>query len=184
MKAKKKTKKGKQKHPNNQEQVFVDEYLVCLNPEKAALKAKYAKTTARTKSFLWVSDSKQNPKPYIYKIIKKRMAARSEKTGIKAEQVIQEFAKIAFSNIQDYIGPDNEITDISEMNKEIAAAVESVQTTSTITSNSKDDKEYETKNIKLKLHNKISALENLGKHLGIYAENNKLLVEFLPPVIR
>ena len=118
---------GKHKQLNNQEQIFVDEYLVSLNPEKAALAAKYAATTAHTKAYLWVSNSKNNPKPYIYKIIKKRMSAMSEKTGIKAEQVIDEFARIGFTNVK----------------------------------------------AQLKFNDKIKALENLGKHLGIYAEDNK-----------
>ena len=77
------------KQLNNQEQIFVDEYLVSLNPEKAALAAKYAATTARTKAYQWVSNSEQNPKPYIYQAIQKKMAAQSEKTGIKAERVVE-----------------------------------------------------------------------------------------------
>lgn len=117
---------AKNKQLNNQEQIFVDEYLVSLNPEQAALAAKYATTMARTKAYQWVSNSKKNPKPYIYQAIQKKMTARSEKAGIKAEQVIQEFARIGFTNIKE----------------------------------------------QLKFSDKLKALENLGKHLGIYEKDN------------
>ena len=125
--AKKKANKNKQKQLNDQEHIFVDEYLVSLNPEKAALAAEYAATTARTKAYQWVSNSKQNPKPYIYQAIQKKMAAQSEKTGIKADRVVEELARIGFANIK----------------------------------------------AELKVSDKIKALENLGKHLGIYNEDNE-----------
>ena len=162
----------KAKKLNNQEQVFVDQYLISLDPEDAALKAKYAKTTAGSKARMWVANSRKNPKPHVYAAIKKKMAVRSEKTGIKAEQVIEEFVKIAFANQQDYLGADNSILDISQIDRDKAAAVESVQTTTTTTTSKKGDEEYETHNVKIKLYSKISALENLGKHLGIYEKDN------------
>ncbi|MHC4158038.1 MAG: terminase small subunit [Planctomycetota bacterium] len=162
--------KKKQKQLNNQEQIFVDEYLVSLDPEEAALKAKYAATTARTKAYQWVSNSKQNPKPYIAQAIKIKMASRSKKTGIKAEQVIQELAKIAFSNIKDFIGSGNEVKDITTLSPDLAAVVESISTTKTGT--------------KITLHNKLKALEDLGKHLGIYEKDNRQQAETLAEFLK
>ncbi|MBL7107003.1 MAG: terminase small subunit [Phycisphaerae bacterium] len=147
------------KQLNNQEQIFVDEYLVSLNPEKAALAAKYAATTARTKAYQWVSNSEQNPKPYIYQAIQKKMAAQSEKTGIKAERVVEELARIGFANIRDVFAPGNKIRDVSMLPPEVTAAVESVTTSKTGT--------------KVTMQNKLKALENLGKHLGIYNVDNE-----------
>ncbi len=165
---------------NNQEQIFIDEYLVRLDPEKAALVAKYAATTAHSKAYLWVSNSKNNPKPYIAKAIRKELAKRTKKAGVTGQRVIDELAKIGFANIKDFITEGNEIKDISKLKRQITAVVESVQVD--IRHDGGDSEGY-TEKVRLKFHDKLKALENLGKHLGIYEKDNRqqaqTLAEFL-----
>ena len=96
---------------NNQERLFIAEYMFCKKPKEAALAAGYAKTTASVRAYQWVTDSKNNPKPYIYKEIQKRIGKIEDKLELKNEDVIRELMKIAFSNIQDLIGEDNKILD-------------------------------------------------------------------------
>ncbi len=52
-------------------------------------------------------------------------------------------------------------------------AVETIQSSVTVTRNKKDDTEYETINTKFKLHDKKAALVDLGRHLGIFEKDNK-----------
>jgi hypothetical protein len=54
------------------------------------------------------------------------------------------------------------------MDRSKAAAVESIQTTTTTT---KDG--LETVSVKIKQHSKVAALEQLAKHLGLYEKDNK-----------
>jgi len=96
----------------------------------------------------------------------------AKKYNVTQERVIEEYAKIAFANQQDYLGVDNSIVDISQIDRDQAAAVESVQTTVNKTTNKSGTKEYETLNVKIKLHSKTSALDSLGKHLGIFEKDN------------
>lgn len=100
------------------------------------------------------------------------------KTGVSAERVINELAKVAFANIKSVLGEKNEIKDISQLPDEIAAAVESVQ--SDIRHDSGDSEGY-TEKVRVKLYSKLNALNDLGKHLGIFKKDNEQ--KPIPPVI-
>lgn len=80
---------------NDKEQVFVGEYLITLDPDSAAIKAGYSKTMARTKAYQWVSNSKNNPKPYIRAAIQKAIEKRAIKTGLTAEWVLEKLEEVA-----------------------------------------------------------------------------------------
>lgn len=80
---------------NDKEQVFVDEYLIDLDPDRAAQTAGYSKTVARTRAFQWVSNSEKNPKPYIRAAIKKALDKRSKKTGIDAKWVLAKLTEVS-----------------------------------------------------------------------------------------
>jgi len=89
---KKKSQKGKEsssRELNEKEKLFVPEYLINLDPEEAALKAGYSKSVARTKAYLWVSKSKQNPKPHIRAAVAEALEQRVEKTKIDAAWVLK-----------------------------------------------------------------------------------------------
>lgn len=64
-----------QKKLTNKERLFALEYLADgnMNAERAALKAGYSATVARTKAYVWVSKSKQNNKPHIAEFIESKM---------------------------------------------------------------------------------------------------------------
>ena len=93
----------------------------------------------------------------------------AEKTGITAEMVVQELAKIGFANIRDFLDPDNTIKDLTELPRELTLAVESIQTD--IRHDSGDSDGY-TEKVRFKLYNKISALDKLCLHLGLYEKDN------------
>ncbi len=154
-----------------QEQIFIDQYLISLKPEEAALIAEYAATTSHTKAYLWVSNSKNNPKPYIYKIIQKKLTKLSEDAGVTAKMIVEEFKKIGFANIKDLIKLGNKIKDVSQLPSEVAAVVESISTT-------------KAGGVKIAMHSKIKALENLGKIKGIYERDNRQKAENLADFLK
>lgn len=82
---------------------------------------------------------------------------RSARTGITADRVVQEIARVAFSSLRDVMAwgptgasvlPDDKIT------PDAAAAIAEITETNAV--------------IKIKLHNKVAALEQLAKHVGLY----------------
>ncbi len=142
---------------------FCQEFVTDNNKTQAAIRAKYSEKTAGSKGeqLLKIVDIKER--------IAILQAELSKKSGITAVMVVEEFAKIAFANIQDYIKDDNEIVDLSQIKRDKAAAIDSIQVD--IRHDNGDSMGY-TEKVRFKLHSKISALENLGKHLGIFEKDN------------
>ena len=70
------------------EQRFVDEYLIDLDPKRAAIEAGYSASTADIKSYGWVSKSKST-KPHVFAAIAEEQADRSERTQITQDWVLQ-----------------------------------------------------------------------------------------------
>jgi len=143
---------------------FCCEYLIDLNATQAAKRAKFSKKTAYSTGHDLLKI------PEIQKRIAELQKKLSKDTGVTPEKVIREFAKVAFANIEDFIQVDNEIVDLSQLDRNTLAAVESIQTD---TRHDSGDSEGYTDKVRFKLHDKIKALENLGKHLGLYEQDNK-----------
>ena len=76
---------------------FCEEYLVDLNATQAAIRAGYSPATAGE------IGAENLKKPEIQKHIAKSMADRSRRTGVTADRVVMELAKVAFVNAGDVI---------------------------------------------------------------------------------
>lgn len=136
---------------------FCDEYLIDLNATQAAIRAGYSPRTAeqaasRLLSFVKVQDE-----------ISKEMAERSKRTGINQDRVLMEIAKMAFVNIDDVI--DLDTAQVKQTaTKEDLACIQSVKIKPT---------EFGTER-EIKLCDKKSNLELLGKHLGMFKDKLEL----------
>lgn len=92
-----------------------------------------------------------------------------EKLAITKEAVIAEIAKIAFSNASDFFewGPDGvKIKPSSELTTDQLSVVSEVQETRA--------KGHGESTIKIKLSDKQSALEKLGRHFGAFRDKVEL----------
>jgi phage terminase small subunit len=137
------------------QQRFVDEYLVDPNATQAALLAGYSKRSAAAIGF------ENLQKPAVAAAIDEARAARSERTGITADRVLNELAKIAFADQRKVMtwGPDGvTLVDSETLDDNAAAMVAEVSETTTKDGGS----------LKLKTHDKVGALKLLGEHLGLF----------------
>lgn len=137
---------------------FCEEYLIDLNATQAAIRAGYSPDTAGS------IGAENLKKPQIKKAIAKAMADRSRRTGVNAERVVMELAKIAFVNAANVIDADD-ATLKTNATAEDLAAVQSVK----VKSFGVDGVERE-----IKLADKIKALELLGRHLGMFDDRLRL----------
>lgn len=103
------------------ERRFVDEYLVDLDPQRAAVAAGYSATMARTKAYQWVSKGKA--KPHVYAAVLERMNARSQQTGITAERVLLELGRLAFFDLRKLYREDGSMLSPHEWDDDTAAAM-------------------------------------------------------------
>lgn len=150
------------------QKLFVEEYLIDLNATQAAIRAGYSPQTAQQ------TGSENLSKPVIKGAIDRALAERSKRTGINADRVLTEIAKLAFINPADII----DFTDGSvkqDACKEDLACIQSIK----IKTSYSDTGESVEKEVKI--YDKKSSLELLGKHLGIF--NDKLKIEGVIPVV-
>lgn len=144
---------------------FVDEYMVDLNATQAAIRAGYS---AKTAADIGRQLLRKTP---VAVAIAERQRALSERTGVTAERVIEELAKIGFANMLDYMrsNPNGDpYLDFSQITREQAAALAEVTVEDFKDGRGEDARDV--RRVKFKLHDKRAALVDLGKHLGLFKE--------------
>ncbi len=82
---------------------FCEEYLIDLNATQAAIRAGYSPNTANEQGARLLANVS------IRAYIDKAMAERSKRTGINADRVLRELAKVAFVNAPDVIDLDKAV---------------------------------------------------------------------------
>ena len=133
---------------------FVEEYLIDLNATQAAIRAGYSPDSAKE------IGSENLTKPDIAKAVDQAIAERSRRTGVNAERVVRELAKIAFVNAGEVVDLDTALL-MDKISDDDMAAIQSVK----VKTFGEDGVERE-----VKLADKLKALELLGKHLGLFKD--------------
>ena len=136
---------------------FCDEYLIDLNATQAAIRAGYSPKTACEQASRLLANVKVQDEIAI------EMAERSKRTGINQDRVLMEIAKMAFVNIDDVIDLDTAKVKRTAT-KDDLACIQSVKIKPT---------EFGTER-EIKLCDKKSNLELLGKHLGMFKDKVEL----------
>ncbi len=141
------------------QQRFVDEYLVDLNGRRA-----YQAAFPGCKSELAarVEASKLLTNPNIAKIIEFHRDRLSKQIQVTRAEIVREFRRIGISaNSEDYFSFSKNgvvLKDSSQLTREQMGMISEISHTQT---------EYGA-NIRVKLHDKLSALNSLAKHLGMF----------------
>lgn len=155
---------------------FVQEYLIDLNATQAAVRAGYSVNTAD------VQGSRLLGNVNVATAIAEGQKKLEEKTGITAERVLEELAIIGFSDIKNYlvVDPDTGAVrakgfDEADMPDNASRAIQSVTEDRVIkeVKGTKDKADTEivlSDKMTFKMHDKLKALELIGKHLGMFKE--------------
>ena len=156
---------------SDRQRFFCNEYLIDLNATQAAIRAGYSERTASEQATRLLG------KVIIQNYISERQLAMQKRTEVTADKVIAELAKIGFANIKDFVNGGNSVLELKHLESEKTAAVSKVKTTiNELTGNITTE---------LTFHDKVSALEKLGRHLGVFEKDNgQRKNEALAPVIQ
>lgn len=131
---------------------FVQEYLVDLNATAAARRAGYKDPNIGRQLI-----TKNN----VSEEIAKRQVKLQNKLEITQEKVLQELAAIAFANGSDFVTVTAtgllDVKPTGKVPKEKLPAIAGIKYT-------------QVGSVEIKLHDKVKALELLGKHLGVFDE--------------
>lgn len=146
---------------------FCQQYLIDLHVANAAMRAGYSEKSA------YSIGSENLTKPEIQAYIHDLQKNLEEKTQITTEKVLMELARIGFANVQDFVNGGNSILELKHMEREKVAAVSSVTSTVRESAGKRGAPSEITTVTKITFHDKVKALEDLGKHLGIFERDNK-----------
>ena len=143
----------------DKQKLFVSEYLVDLNASRAAERAGYSKDSAGEIGYQLLQ------KTSISRAISKAFKRREKRTQVDADRVIKELARIAFASIGDLVKWNADtvsLVDSEDLSDDDKAAVTEIVRTETPNG----------PNLKIKLADKLAALEKLGRHLGMFQGKN------------
>lgn len=137
-----------------QQQKFAEGYLASSNGYRSALAAGYSESVANNAYQIL-------KKPQVAEYVKKRQAELAREC-VDVERVLRELASIAFSDAGDYVEVEDgqvRVRDTKALGAEKRAAIALVK--------------EGTRGVELRLHDKLRALEILGKSAGMFSEREK-----------
>lgn len=144
---------------------FADTWLIHHNATKAALAAKYNKRTADSQGSRLLKHVK------IKAYIVQKEQELQKKTDISQERVLRELGRIAFSDIRKYFTGKNNLIAITSLDDDAAAALGAVEIDE-LYQGMGDSKYWVGQTKKVKLNDKVRALDMLAKHLGMYKDGS------------
>lgn len=175
------TKNGKM---SAKEERFVSEYLITLNAADAARKAGYAQKSAR------MTGHKLLTKTYISDAIQTEKMKLAGNAKITTEMVIAELGKIAFASLRNFIeldGNGHPHINLQNASNDDLDALQDVQIETVLErrgSNPNGQTEYNrVRKTKVKLLNKLEALEKLAQYTGVYKQRDDNIATALAQAI-
>jgi phage terminase small subunit len=136
------------------QKIFVKEYVKDFNGTRAAIAAGYSEDSAA------LIASENIRKPYIQTAVEAELKKIEKKIDISIDKIADELAKIAFSNIKDFVEFDSKNVNVKDSKDVDGAVIQEISSTVGMRGRS----------TKLKLHDKMKALELLGRFKGMYKD--------------
>ena len=145
---------------------FVEEYLIDLNATQAAIRAGYSPKGATVRGAELLANRK------VAVAVQEAKDKRSERTEVTQDMVIDELRKIGFSDIRE-VASWGERPNLDEVEEDEDLRIYPVELTAS--ENISDDTaaavsevSLTAQGVKVKMHDKLAALEKIGKHLGMF----------------
>lgn len=133
---------------------FVEEYLVDLNPSRAAKRAGFRGHAAGSRLMSYRK---------VIQAIDEAMAARSERVRISADWVVEQLRAVAASDVRKLYDADGKLKPLEDIDDETAAGISGIEVSSV-------GKENPVVTRKVRRWDKVQALIYLGRHLGMFGE--------------
>ena len=150
---------------------FVDEWLIDFNGTQAAIRAGYSERSARSIAGRLLT------KDNIQREISRRQKDLQRRTEVTQERVVKELARVAFADATDYVQVETrtvEKNDGTELSYQTVTLTETAELSADQRAAIAGIKQG-ANGVEVKLHDKIKALELLGRHIGMF--NDKLEVK-------
>lgn len=141
----------------DKQKAFCQEYIIDFNAAQSAIRAGYSKDTAKQIGARLLSNV------YLQGEVNKQLDERTQRVEVKQDRIVYELAKLAFADLGNYVSVDSSgvtVKDLDDLDTSLLQeASQSVN--------------KEGVNVKIKMHDKLKALELLGKHLAMYTDKTE-----------
>lgn len=163
----KREKKTRTKKLTAKQRRFAEEYNVDSNGTQAAIRAGYSKNGADVQAVNLLGNAR------VKKEVERLRAAKSERTGVTADMVVEGLLSLAQGNLDDFVRIEGETPhiDFSDATRQKMYQLTEISSTTTSIDAGGDKPITETK-VKIKTADKRKAWVDLGKHLGIFEKDN------------
>lgn len=152
----------------NAQKIFCDEYLIDLNATRAY---KVAYPRCKKDETASAAGSRLLGNVNVQEYVSEKMKEREKRTEITQDKVLKELANIAFLDIRKLYNNSGGLKNIQDIDEETAKAISSLETLEEYDGYG-EDREQIGDTQKVKLLDKVKALELLGKHLGLFNDVN------------
>lgn len=156
---------------SKKQRVFIDQYVICWNGAEAARRAGYSVRSAREIAVRLLADVS----------IKAEIDDRLASIHMGSDEVLQEFADIARSDMGDFIDT-NLCIDLADARKRgLTKLIKKIkQKTITTIGKKEDSEDKEITDIEIELYPRDKALEILGKYHGLFKEQVDITTDGKP----
>lgn len=156
----------------DKQKIFAKEYIIDLNATKAARRSGYSDESAKSIGYELLNNDE------VSELIQELIQERVVRCEISSDAVLNEFKNVGMSNIQDYLDDSLEMKRLSDIPESKARAIKAIKKTVI-------ESEFGSKTVvEFTLHDKLSGLINIGKHIGFFEKDNaQLKPELVMPEI-
>lgn len=102
--------------------------------------------------------------PDVQTYVEQLQAEAALRCQVSKDELLMEFKKVGFSNIKNYLHNDLDVKYLSEI--DTAEAIKSVKKTV------RSGEDFTDTTVEITLHDKLSALNSIGRHIGFFSEDN------------
>jgi phage terminase small subunit len=145
---------------------FVAEYLIDLDSAAAARRAGYSKKTAQQLGYQLLQH------PSVRRAVMEGKAKQLDRAAITAADVLRELGRVAFANMRDYFDEHGDAKHPGQLTVEQGAGLAGWEV---LIKNAKAGDGVTDTIHKVKLGEKVRALEALGKHHRLFVERIEIV---------
>lgn len=152
------------------QEAFCREYLIDLNATQAAIRAGYSQKRAGA------IGCENLTKPNIAEYISVLQSEREKRTEITQDRVLQEYAKIAFTDlpgIVNFDGRSMSVEDFEKLTQAQRACIKKIRVKLEMQLQP-DGEKTPIDTVEVELHSKQAALDSIAKHLGMFTDKLQL----------
>lgn len=141
---------------------FADKYFETLNGTQSAIFAGYSETSARVQASQLLDEEE------IQEYLQTLRDKEAEKASISREKWLSELKKVGFSDIRELYSTDGGLHNITQIDDDTAGAISGIKSREIIDGDGNKVGDI----VEVKMHDKLRALDTIGKHLGFFEKDN------------